>query len=56
MLAVGALDGLSGANVAMAQAAVADSTTEKTRTQGLGLIGASFGVGFVLGPILALIV
>lgn len=50
------IDGLSGANIAMAQAAIADSTTEKTRTQGLGLIGAAFGVGFVLGPILALIV
>ncbi len=50
------IDGLSGANIATAQAAVADSTTEKTRTQGLGLIGASFGVGFVMGPIIAFIV
>ncbi|MBI5825053.1 MAG: MFS transporter [Chloroflexi bacterium] len=50
------IDGLSGANIATAQAAIADSTTEKTRTQGLGLIGASFGVGFVLGPIIAFIV
>jgi MFS family permease len=39
-----------------AQAAIADSTTEKTRTQGLGLIGAAFGVGFVMGPIIAFIV
>jgi hypothetical protein len=31
------IDGLSGANIATAQAAVADSTNEKTRTQGLGL-------------------
>lgn len=50
------IDGLSGANIATAQAAIADSTTEKTRTQGLGLIGAAFGVGFVLGPIIAFIV
>jgi DHA1 family tetracycline resistance protein-like MFS transporter len=50
------IDGLSGANISTAQAAIADSTTEKTRTQGLGLIGAAFGVGFVLGPILAFIV
>lgn len=50
------IDGLSGANIATAQAAIADSTNEKTRTQGLGLIGAAFGVGFVLGPILAFIV
>jgi MFS family permease len=39
-----------------AQAAIADSTTEKTRTQGLGLIGAAFGGGFILGPIIAYIV
>ena len=50
------IDGLSGANIATAQAAIADSTTEKTRTHGLGLIGAAFGVGFVLGPISAFIV
>lgn len=47
------IDGLSGANIATAQAAVADSTNEKTRTQGLGLVGAAFGVGFVLGPMIA---
>ncbi len=50
------IDGLSGANISTAQAAIADSTTEKTRTQGLGLIGAAFGIGFVLGPIIAFIV
>ena len=50
------IDGLSGANISTAQAAVTDSTNEKTRTQGLGLIGAAFGVGFVLGPIIAFIV
>jgi len=47
------LDGLSGGNIAMAQAMIADSTTEKTRTQGLGLLGAAFGLGFILGPLLA---
>jgi MFS transporter, DHA1 family, tetracycline resistance protein len=50
------IDGLSGANISTAQAAIADSTNEKTRTQGLGLIGAAFGMGFVIGPILAFIV
>lgn len=50
------IDGLSGANLSTAQAAITDSTTEKTRTQGLGLIGAAFGVGFTLGPIIAYIV
>lgn len=50
------IDGLSGANISTAQAAIADSTTEQTRTQGLGLIGAAFGLGFVFGPIIAFIV
>jgi len=50
------IDGLSGANISAAQAAIADSTTEKTRTQGLGLIGAAFGAGFVFGPVIAFIV
>lgn len=49
------IDGLSGANISTAQAAITDSTTEKTRTQGLGLIGAAFGLGFIIGPILAFI-
>jgi MFS transporter, DHA1 family, tetracycline resistance protein len=50
------IDGLSGANISTAQAAIADSTTPKTRTQGLGLIGAAFGLGFVFGPVIAFIV
>lgn len=50
------LDGLSGANISTAQAAIADSTNERTRTQGLGLVGAAFGLGFVLGPVIAFIV
>ncbi|GAB4499533.1 MAG: tetracycline resistance MFS efflux pump [Anaerolineales bacterium] len=49
------IDGLSGANIATAQAAISDSTTEKTRTQGLGLLGAAFGLGFIIGPIIAFV-
>ena len=49
------IDGISGANIATAQAAISDSTTEKTRTQGLGLIGAAFGLGFIIGPIIAFV-
>jgi DHA1 family tetracycline resistance protein-like MFS transporter len=49
------IDGLSGANIATAQAAISDSTTEKNRTQGLGLIGAAFGLGFIIGPIIAFV-
>ncbi|GAB4513282.1 MAG: tetracycline resistance MFS efflux pump [Anaerolineae bacterium] len=49
------VDGLFGANIATAQAALTDLTTEKTRAQGLGLIGAAFGLGFILGPLISLI-
>lgn len=49
------IDGISGANFSTAQAAISDSTTEKTRTQGLGLVGAAFGIGFTIGPAIAFV-
>lgn len=49
------IDGLSGANISTAQAVISDSTNEKTRTQGLGLVGAAFGLGFIVGPVIAFI-
>ncbi len=52
LLAARIIQGVSGANIAAAQAAVADVTTEKDRSRGMGLIGAAFGVGFVLGPLI----
>ena len=47
------IDGISGANIVAAQAAITDSTTERTRAQGLGLVGAAFGLGFTIGPAIA---
>lgn len=44
------LDGVTGANIATAQAYVADVTPAEKRAKGLGLIGMAFGLGFVLGP------
>ncbi len=52
MLLARMLDGVSGGNILVAQAYVADVTTPENRSKGLGLIGAAFGVGFVLGPLL----
>ena len=49
------IDGISGANIAVAQAALTDVTTEKTRTQGLGLTGAAFGLAFIIGPVIAIL-
>lgn len=44
------LQGVAGASYAAAQAYVADVTTPRERARGMGLIGAAFGLGFVLGP------
>jgi MFS family permease len=43
---------MGNANIAVAQAYVADVTTDETRSKGMGAIFAAFGVGFVLGPAL----
>lgn len=42
--------GMGNANIAVAQAYIADITTPENRAKGMGLIGAAFGLGFVLGP------
>jgi multidrug resistance protein len=47
------LDGASGASVSVAQAAVADVAAPEERPRLFGLLGAAFGVGFVLGPTIA---
>ena len=47
------LDGISGANLSAAQAYIADVTTPENRAKGMGIIGAAFGLGFILGPGLA---
>jgi DHA1 family tetracycline resistance protein-like MFS transporter len=44
------LDGLTGGNISVAQAYITDSTDETNRAQGLGIIGAAFGLGFIFGP------
>lgn len=51
MLFVGRIiDGITGGNISTAQAYVADVTTPENRAKGMGMIGAAFGLGFVLGP------
>jgi DHA1 family tetracycline resistance protein-like MFS transporter len=44
------LDGLTGGNITVAQAYITDVTDAKNRARGLGMIGAAFGLGFILGP------
>lgn len=50
LFAARALGGVFGANIPVAQAYVADVTEPEKRAQGMGMIGAAFGLGFVLGP------
>ena len=44
--------GMFGASFTTASAYMADISTDENRTKNFGLIGAAFGVGFVLGPAL----
>ena len=44
------IDGISGGNISTAQAVIADITSPRDRAKGMGMIGAAFGLGFILGP------
>jgi len=46
------LAGVMAANIATAQAYVADVTTPRQRAGGMGVVGSAIGLGFVLGPAL----
>jgi MFS transporter, DHA1 family, tetracycline resistance protein len=45
-----ALSGLGAGNLGVAQAMIADLSTNENRTRNMGLIGVAFGLGFILGP------
>jgi DHA1 family tetracycline resistance protein-like MFS transporter len=47
-----AFDGVTGGNISVARAVIADVTPAKHRTRNFGLMGACFGFGFVIGPYL----
>lgn len=44
------LDGITGGNISVAQAIVADISPIEKRTKNYGLMGAAFGLGFIIGP------
>lgn len=46
------IDGVTGGNNSVAQAAIADSTSGADRAKAFGLLGAAFGFGFLFGPAL----
>ncbi len=47
------IGGITGGNISTAQAYIADITTRANRAKGMGLFGAAFGLGFIVGPGLA---
>jgi DHA1 family tetracycline resistance protein-like MFS transporter len=44
------IDGITGGNITVAQSYIADISDEQNRARSLGLIGAAFGLGFIIGP------
>lgn len=51
LFAARVIDGLTGGNISVAQAYITDVTNAKERSKGLGMIGAAFGLGFIIGPV-----
>ncbi len=45
-----AFDGITGGNISVAQAAIADISTPDNRSRNFGFIGAAFGLGLIIGP------
>jgi multidrug resistance protein len=44
------IDGITGGNISVAQAYIADVTPPEQRSRGMGLVGAAFGLGYIFGP------
>ena len=51
LLASRMLDGITGGNISVAQAYMTDITSEADRGKAFGLVGAAFGLGFIIGPL-----
>lgn len=51
MLFIGRIiDGISGGNISIIYSSLADISDEKSKAKNFGLVGAAFGVGFIIGP------
>lgn len=50
LIAARLIGGAMAGNLSVATAAVADVTTKENRSKGMGMVGAAFGLGFVVGP------
>jgi len=47
------VSGFAGGNISAAQAYMADISTPAERSRAMGMVGAAFGIGFILGPAIA---
>ncbi|ARM30777.1 MFS transporter [Prosthecochloris sp. HL-130-GSB] len=47
-----AMSGIGSANIAAAQAYITDVTDSKSRSTAMGMLGAAFGIGFIIGPLI----
>jgi MFS transporter, DHA1 family, tetracycline resistance protein len=56
VFAARAFAGVCAGNIAAAQAYIADVTPPEKRARGMGMIGAAFGLGFIIGPVIGGIV
>jgi MFS family permease len=56
VFAARAFAGACAGNIAAAQAYIADVTPPEGRARGMGMIGAAFGLGFIIGPVVGGIV
>src|SRR3954453_3248931 len=50
LFAARVVDGLSGGNITTARAYIGDIATDENRAKYFGLLGAAFGLGFIIGP------
>ena len=50
LFAARVVSGFAGGNISAAQAYIADITSPAERSRGMGVIGAAFGLGFIIGP------
>mgnify|MGYP000567451389 CR=1 FL=1 len=46
------MSGIGSANIAAAQAYITDVTDSKSRSTAMGMLGAAFGIGFIIGPLI----
>ena len=47
-----AMSGIGSANIAAAQAYITDVTDSQGRSKAMGMLGAAFGIGFIIGPLI----